>query len=319
MGLYERDYGRERTPWDRQENPPSMVIPLVVANVIIFVLQMLFIVDVTDPITGTTVRDSTTGNLLQDCQLYHWFGLTGDTLYKPWLWFRFLTYGFLHDFRSLMHIIFNMIGLFIFGRIMERQIGSREFLRFYLLSIIFGGVIGAANSVVATQFFGSLPSLTIGASGGVIATVILFAFHFPHQKILLMFVLPVKAWIAAIGFVAMDLLGALGITAGMGGSNVAFLVHLSGAAFAALYFRRQWNLSFLEVGAIGEIPQKFRMRARRARLKIHDPDKTIAAEAEEADRILAKIHASGESSLTRSERKLLERYSRRKRTKKTDN
>ena len=239
------------------------MIPLIVVNVIVFVLQMLFITDRVVPGTGASVRDSTTGNLLQDCQLHEWFGLTGDTLYKPWLWFRFLTYGFLHDFKAPFHLAFNMLGLFIFGRIMERQMGPMEFLRFYLVSIVAGGVIGAANSLLAMQLLGSPPGLTVGASGGVVAIVILFAFHFPHQEILLMFVLPVKAWMAAVGFVAMDLAGALGLTANMGGSNVAFLVHLAGAGFAALYFRQQWNLSFLAIDAIAEIPRKFRMRARR--------------------------------------------------------
>jgi hypothetical protein len=57
------------------------------------------------------------------------------------------------------------------------------------------------------------------------------------------------------------------------------------------------------------------MKSRRAKLKLHDPDKKIRTEAEDADRILAKIHESGESSLTSSERKTLERYSRRQRQK----
>ena len=315
MGIFERDYGRAQTPWERQENPPSILIPLVVVNVIVFVLQMLFLDDLVDQ-AGRVIRNPVTGDLQKDCQLYHWFGLTGETLYKPWLWFRFLTYGFLHDFRAPWHIAFNMFGLFIFGRIMERRIGPMEFLRFYLCAIVFGGVIGAANSILASQFFGSPPGLTIGASGGVVATVILFAFYYPQQEILLMFVLPVKAWIAAIGFVAFDLFGALGLTKDMGGSNVAFLVHLAGAAFAALYFRQQWNLGFLALESLGDLPRKLRMRARRARLKIHDPDRNVAKEAEEADRILAKIHESGESSLTGAERKTLERYSRRQRSRK---
>ena len=51
------------------------------------------------------------------------------------------------------------------------------------------------------------------------------------------------------------------------------------------------------------------------KLKLHDPEKKLEREAEEADRILAKIHRSGESSLTSSERKTLERYSRRQREK----
>jgi len=54
-------------------------------------------------------------------------------------------------------------------------------------------------------------------------------------------------------------------------------------------------------------------RSRRMKLKLHDPDKKLRQEAMEADRILAKIHESGESSLTAAERRTLERYSRRQR------
>ena len=51
------------------------------------------------------------------------------------------------------------------------------------------------------------------------------------------------------------------------------------------------------------------------KLKLHDPDKKLRKEADDADRLLAKIHEHGEESLTSSERKLLERYSRRQREK----
>jgi hypothetical protein len=54
------------------------------------------------------------------------------------------------------------------------------------------------------------------------------------------------------------------------------------------------------------------------KLKLHDPDRKLQKEADDADRLLAKIHEQGESSLTASERKLLERYSRRQREKRDD-
>ena len=59
----------------------------------------------------------------------------------------------------------------------------------------------------------------------------------------------------------------------------------------------------------------FRNRSGKSLLKIHDPDRQLAKDADEADRILAKIHAEGEESLTAGERKILERYSRLQREK----
>ena len=316
MGINERDYGRESTPWDRIENPRNITITLIVINVIVFVAQMLFNTDQIDPETGIALRHGISGQVIQTNQLQDWAAVSGHTLIRPWLWWQFLSYGFLHDNQGITHLLFNMIGLFFFGRIIERTIGRMEFLRFYLVAIVVGGVVGALASFVATQFMGGALVSTIGASGGVLAVVLLFIFHFPQQEILIFGVFPIKAWVAGAFYIGSNLLGALGITQGMGGgANTAFTVHLAGIAFAAAYHYRHWNLSFLAPESLHDLPDRMRKRARRAKLKIHDPDQKIAQEADEADRILAKIHASGEASLTGAERKTLQRYSKRQREK----
>lgn len=303
MGLYDREYGRsERTPWDRVDKPRSITITLIVINAVVFFLDMISV----DQQTGQSV-------------LADWFHVNAETLVKPWLWWQFLTYGFMHDSGGITHILFNMFGLFVFGRVVEQRIGSMEFLRFYLVAIILGGIVGALSSfgvAIAQGVSISATPGTIGASGAVIAVVILFACYYPHQELLLMFVLPVKAWIVAVMFVLADLAGAFGWLGGFDSmANTAFTVHLSGAAFALLYFFRHWSLSWLDLGVITDLPARLRQRSRRMKLKIHDPDKKIYRDAEEADRILAKIHEQGESSLTSSERKTLERYSRHQREK----
>ena len=152
------------------------------------------------------------------------------------------------------------------------------------------------------------------------ATTILFACYYPNQEVLLMAVIPVKAWVIATFFVVSDLAGAMGVVGGGSSSfaSTAFEVHLAGAAFGALYYFRRWNLRWLDFSVISELPDRLRQRSRRMKLKLHDPDKKLAKEAEEADRILAKIHQSGESSLTSAERKTLERYSRRQRKKRNE-
>ncbi|TWU56904.1 Rhomboid family protein [Rubripirellula tenax] len=299
MGLYDRDYGRdEPTAWDRVEKPRSMAITLIVINVVVFLIDAIIAKQ------GDGGRESI---------LAPWFAISADTLIQPWNWFQFLTYGFLHDIRGPFHVLFNMIGLYFFGRIIEQRIGQMEFLRFYLVGLFAGGVVGSITHA-AMYGFGS-PVTTIGASGAVIATVILFALYYPHEKIHLMAVFPVEAWIVAVLYVGMDLLGALRAMTGGAAGNTAFTVHLAGAAFALAYFYQRWNLSFLAASGIADLPARMRDRSRRMKLKLHDPDKKLVEEAEDADRILAKIHKQGESSLTASERKTLERYSRRQREK----
>jgi membrane associated rhomboid family serine protease len=309
MGLYDRDYGRdERTPWDRVENPRSMVITLIVINAVVFLVNILFYKQQTDPLNGDVVRSY---------YINEWLAVYGSTVAKPWMWWQFLTYGFVHDTNSIFHLLFNMFGLFVFGRDVEHRMGRSEFLRFYLVAIVAGGIVGAVTNAAYGSYLG-LPQAawgaTIGASGAVIATAVLFACYFPNREILLMLVFPVKAWVLAVGFVFFDLLGAIRVAMGAD-SSTAFTVHLAGACFAIGYYFLHWNLRWLNIGAIGELPARMRQRSRRMKLKLHDPDKKVEREAEEADRILAKIHLSGESSLTSSERKTLERYSRRQREK----
>ena len=297
MGIYDRDYGRdERTPWDRIENPRSITITLLVINVVVFLVDVIFAQRV--------------DNGPRQSLLFEWLAVEGQTLVRPWMWWQLLTYGFVHSIDDIFHLLFNMIGLYVFGQSVEHHLGRMEFLRFYLVAVIVGGIVGSATYLAQGQLGG-----TIGASGAVIATVVLFACYFPNREILLMFVFPVKAWVLAVFFVTADLAGAFGILKGMGAANTAFTVHLAGAFFALGYYFLNWNLRWLDIEAIGDLPRRLRQRSRRMKLKLHDPDKKLEREAEEADRILAKIHQSGESSLTSSERKILERYSRRQREK----
>ncbi len=301
MGLYDRDYGRdygEATPWDRHQQSQK---PKSVAIILIVITAAVFILDLFMPQRGTMAS---------------WFAVRTDTVVQPWTWYQFLTYGFVHDPNGMNHIVFNMIGLFFFGRAVEQRLGTSEFLRFYLVAIVIGGILGS----LAFRLEGIDNGSIIGASGAVIATTILFACYYPHAEILLMFVLPVKAWVIAVLFVVSDLAGALGLMSGMvpGSGGTAFSVHLSGAFFALLYYFRHWNLRWLNSGFLSSASQRLQQRTRRARLKLHDPEKKLQKEAEDADRILAKIHEQGESSLTAAERRTLERYSRRQRQKRNE-
>jgi membrane associated rhomboid family serine protease len=300
MGLYERDYGRddEMSPWDRHQRsmqPKSMTIILVVVTIAVYFADMLSAKQIPPDLTQS--------------QLMPWFGCWKTTLLQPWFWHQFLTYGFLHSLENIFHVGFNMFGLFVFGRAVEERMGRFEFLRFYLVSMFVGGVIGCLTYWV----MGTNQGVVIGASGAVIAVTILFACYYPHANILLMMVFPVKAWLVAVIFVASNLLGSLSMLSGQPqaeSSGTAFTVHLAGAAFALLYYFRRWDLRLLDFSRHQE---RFGRSVRRTKLKIHDPDAKLRKEREEVDVILAKIHASGEKSLTRAERRTLERHSRRQR------
>lgn len=301
MGLYERDYGRDdETPWDRHQRsqsqlPKSMTVILVVVTVVIHFADML---------TATVPQP---GEL--ESQLMPWFGCWKSTLLKPWMWYQFLTYGFLHSLDSLFHVGFNMFGLYVFGRAVEERTGRYEFLRIYLVSMFLGGIAGCLTYWV----MGVPTGVVIGASGAVSAVTILFACYYPQANILVMFLFPVKAWVVAVFFVASNAFGSLSMLsaqAAQESGGTAFTVHFAGILFALAYYQQRWNLSWLDFSKYGN---RLGQRARRTKLKLHDPDAKLRKEEADVDQILAKIHETGEQSLTRAERRTLEKHSRRKR------
>ncbi len=297
MGLHDRDYSRERSwepesPWSRRDSGPSVTVILIIVNVAIFFLDGF--------LTGRST-DSVLANL---------FEVRPDTILKPWTWYQFLSYGFVHSL-DIRHVGFNMLGLFFFGTAVERHLGRAEFLRFYLLAVITGGVVSSLRWFIQAVLQGvpieSISFGTVGASGAVMAVTILFAFLEPQSTIYMMMVLPVKAWLVAVIYVGMNLMG----MAGTGEGNIAYDVHLAGAAFAALYFKRRWRFDRLDPARWGFSLSQ--LSKRRPRLRLHDPERQLAAQEAEADQLLDKIQASGLDSLTSAERKTLEKHSRRKR------
>jgi hypothetical protein len=152
-----------------------------------------------------------------------------------------------------------------------------------------------------------------------VAVLILYALNFPHQKVLLYFVIPIPMWVLAAFIVFSDLLGATH----QAESNVAFTAHLGGAAFALAYYFTGWSPGRWLTGLFSGLPSP-----RKPRLQIHDPsshDDNYANDTttgqpvpshrqqqlrEQVDAILKKIQAEGQNSLTRSERRLLEKACR---------
>ncbi len=285
MGIYDRPYYQDDQPQGLTlRAPQSVVISLIVINVVVWLANGLL-----TPGQGGQM------GAISDALAAH-----SHTLQKPWLWWQFLTYGFVHS-DGVQHILFNMLGLFFLGRAVEQHLGRWEFLRFYLAALVCGSIAwGLANLVTGVPQ--NIDYVLLGASGAVAAVVILFALNFPRQTLLLFFVLPVPAWVVGVMLVVGDMLGATGIA---GPSYVAYTVHLAGAAFAFLYFYFHWNFGRL-------VPQGFSLSRLKPRpkLRIHDPDDAMETLSSEVDRILEKIHREGEASLTRKERRTMENASR---------
>ena len=146
---------------------------------------------------------------------------------RGWIW-QFVTYMFVHDPRSISHLLFNMLALFIFGRQVEHKMGSREFLLYYLVT----GAMAGVFSFFAYLFTGHMWVTLMGASGAIFAVQLAFAAFFPSSVIYLWGILPLRAPVMVLGFTALEVFFMI---TGRGG-NVAHTTHLAGFAFGWIYF-----------------------------------------------------------------------------------
>ena len=316
MGIYDRDYYKEQQRPGLALRAPSTAIGWIIAiNVAIFILDAF----VGPPKNG---------------EIAHALSLNTGVLTQPWLWWKFLTCGFAHaSYPFYQHILFNMLGLFFLGRIVEHRYGRKEFLWFYMLAIVLGSILWCVLNRIQ-----GLPAgvALLGASGAITGVVMLFALNFPKQTVLLFFVIPMPAWILGVMLVVFNIFGMGGVA---GEPNVAYGVHLAGAGFALAYYQFRWNISRL---ADRWIPKD--LFKNRPKLRVHDPGDDYgdsggrASQDEfsparpnrselrqhakdqrnekEVDRILAKIHTQGADSLTSKERRTMEAASRRLRDRK---
>jgi membrane associated rhomboid family serine protease len=165
-------------------------------------------------------------------QLQDYLGLVPqEVIERGWIW-QLATYMFLHV--GPLHILFNMLGIWMFGVELERMWGTRFFLKYYAIT-----GIGAA---VTTILVGLLPyaptaatygATTVGASGALYGLLVAYALYFPDRPILMFLLFPVPAKFFVIIIGAISFLSATG-----GGSpTVAHVAHLGGIVFGYLYLK----------------------------------------------------------------------------------
>jgi membrane associated rhomboid family serine protease len=138
------------------------------------------------------------------------------------------TYMFVHDPHSLTHILVNMLGLLFFGTAVEKELGSKEFILYYLLT----GFLAGLFSFAAYLFLGGAGVPLLGASGAIFAVLLAFATLQPNAQIYIWGIIPMRAPIMVLGYTGIELVSQ--VLGSQGG--VAHLTHLAGFAFGWLYF-----------------------------------------------------------------------------------
>ena len=154
-----------------------------------------------------------------------WFALwpTSSSRFFPW---QVLSYAFLHS--DMVHLFFNMLGLWMFGSELERVWGQQRYWQFLLAGVL----TAALAQLLITALAGSnVP--TVGASGALYALLLAFGMLFPNRVIMPLFPpIPMKARTFVIVFGALELL--LGL---MDVGGVAHFAHLGGMVGGFLMIR----------------------------------------------------------------------------------
>jgi membrane associated rhomboid family serine protease len=226
-------------------------------------------------------------------------------LRQPW---TFLTYMFVHV--GLLHLLANMLMLFVFGSPVESRMGSRTFLLYFLAC-----GLGAALFSLGLRGIVSIGPF-VGASGAVLGVAVAFAMFWPDAELLVFPIpIPLKARTFVLVLLGLDLLGAIYFN-----DEVAHVAHLGGALSGYLFFRLQ-SLSrrsphpppravervvMVQSGSSEPERRTPPVPIRPRRRPDADP---VAAEV---DRVLDKINEKGIGSLTQAERRFLDEVAKQK-------
>ncbi len=227
-----------------------------------------------------------------------------ELLYRPW---TVLTYMFLHW--SFLHILFNLLALFWFGRIFIKYLTERQLYTTYLL----GGLSGAALYLISYNVFPGLDATTaevMGASAGVVAILIAVSAYAPNYTVYLPLIGPVKVKYIAVVLFVLDFLFVASDNAG------GYIAHIGGAIygyFFALQLKKGNDIGRVferlvnSVGTVFKRNPKMKVSYKSSASKIDDMqyNKERAKYQKEVDRILDKIAKSGYDSLSKSEKETL--------------
>ncbi len=255
--------------------PPTLTIPggvkvLLIINIIVFVLIEL------------SGKRST---------LFLSFGLVPSMVWTQLKIWQIFTYSFIHG--GFFHIFFNMFVLWMFGKDLENQWGTKDFLIYYFVCGMGAGfitVLFGINSIIPI----------VGASGAIYGLLVAYGFTYPNRTVYLYGVFPLKVKYVVLGFGVIAFVASLSITQ----SKVSHITHLAGMIIGIVYilFNFRWKnirLWYTKI-RLGSIQNK--------QSSYEDEEAHIKMQV---DKILDKLNDQGWESLTSKEEKFLTRASRR--------
>lgn len=297
MGLAERSYYKESSGRNGRgggrfggyrSGRVSFTTMLIVSNIAIFLVPIILALMLKAPIPGWLVR-------------YGHFST--DQLIGHLEFWRLITFQFLHA--SIEHVLLNMFGLWVFGRMVEEYLGFKRYAAFYLVCGIAGAVmymllnlggaiaLKAGYSQVPIVIYNSTNTPLVGASAGVYGVIMAAAFIAPNAVMQLIFPpIPIRIRTLAYAYVAM----AIGMVI-FGAQNAGGEAAHIGGAIAGFFFIRNSHLLHDFFDIFGDSRKTKKPR----------PSRRLD---QEVDRILGKVSTQGLHSLTDREKRTMEEAAR---------
>lgn len=209
MSFSSRPYVNRYIPSNRF---PTGLKWLLIVNVIIFVADIL-------------LRPSGANAFLQN------FILVPSQVVGNFALWQLVTYMFVYN--GFMHVLWNLLALWMFGAELERLWGTARFLRFYFIC----GITAALTVIAFSYLFDARDSHTLGSSAPVLAILMAYALMFPDQTLLFGFLIPMKSKYFVMIVGALVFLQSYLATVGGEKGSIAVLADLGGLAAGYVFLR----------------------------------------------------------------------------------
>jgi len=289
-----------KNAWDK---PNNAVVQIILINLIVFLVLLVF--EVIFTISGSQqIYQAIVSKLMLPANL-------GTLIRQPW---TIVSYFFTHT--GFFHILFNMLFLYWFGRLIQEFLGSTKVISLYVLGGLAGGLFYILMYNLMPFYHDRIDtSLMLGASAGVYAIVVGAATFMPNYTFFLLLIGPVKIKYIALFYVIVSFANTIGANAG------GELAHLAGAGLGFLYITQLkqgndfglWVIQFMNfVKSFFVAQPKIKVTHRGDETRKGTKKKSAAAskssgdiDQDEIDRILDKISQSGYESLSKDEKQKL--------------
>lgn len=287
-----------KNAWSRPNNALPQII---IINVMIFVVMAVLNVFST-LLSATALFDF----------IYNQFSIPprlDEFIFRPW---TIITYAFAHDLSGVMHILFNMLILYWFGKLIVEYIGNQKVIAIYVL----GALAGAITYLFVYNFIPFYIERSgfhgmVGASAAVYAMTVAAATLMPNYSFHLLFFGPVRIKYIALFYIIISFMGSVG---GNAGGNIA---HLGGALIGYVYIKQLQSGNDIGKWVISVMNFFKSFFTKQSNIKVTHKSKRSSSsrggasgsasqpEQAEIDTILDKISQSGYESLSKDEKQKL--------------